>query len=453
MTHRTLPCAPRPLAAALALLLPATSLIGAEPPVTSAGPTVQVTTCADAGTGSLRAAFTTAVDGETIDLSQLQCSAITLTTGELLSPSAANTITVSASQLAPVTIDAAGNSRIFHHRGTGVLFANNLVIKNGAASSSSGTGGGCVYTLGSFFTQFVTISNCSFQASSHTPARGGAVSALGTVSLFFSNVSGNSVKGSSALSGAGGIFAQSNTTLIYSTVDNNHNICSYGQLCKGGGIYSSTINSSNSTISNNTAESGAGIFVMNGGAITQSTISTNVATGAAGGVFTSGALNITSSTVTGNRAGFQIGAGVYLFTSQASNITGTIVNGNTSQDGLYPSDVGGTSMSTITGSDNLIGASTRPVPIRTSAADPKLGPLQDNGGVTKTHLVGDCSPAIGRGSQGNFTFTWDQRGPPHNRVSGTAIDIGSTEYFTDVIFKDGFEDVSAEKRIDQICTI
>ena len=46
-------------------------------------PTLAVSNCNDAGPGSLRNAVAAAADGETIDLTQLACSPITLTTGAI----------------------------------------------------------------------------------------------------------------------------------------------------------------------------------------------------------------------------------------------------------------------------------------------------------------------------------------------------------------------------------
>jgi hypothetical protein len=57
-----------------------------------------------------------------------------------------------------------------------------------------------------------------------------------------------------------------------------------------------------------------------------------------------------------------------------------------------------------------------------------LGPLQDNGGPTFTHVLLTGSPAINTGDP-NFTPPplFDQRGPGYNRVFNGRIDIGSLE--------------------------
>jgi hypothetical protein len=60
--------------------------------------------------------------------------------------------------------------------------------------------------------------------------------------------------------------------------------------------------------------------------------------------------------------------------------------------------------------------------------DPLLGPLQDNGGPTLTHMLLPGSPAIDAGDP-NFTPPpfHDQRGPCFYRVFGRRIDVGSVE--------------------------
>jgi hypothetical protein len=67
---------------------------------------------------------------------------------------------------------------------------------------------------------------------------------------------------------------------------------------------------------------------------------------------------------------------------------------------------------------DLVGTSTNPI-------DPKLGPLQDNGGPTWTMALLPGSPAIGAG--GPTDSEWDQRGPGYARTVNGATDIGAYE--------------------------
>ena len=56
--------------------------------------------------------------------------------------------------------------------------------------------------------------------------------------------------------------------------------------------------------------------------------------------------------------------------------------------------------------------------------DPKLGPLQNNGGPTYTHLPASNSPAT---DAGDPTLGMDQRGAGFPRIVNARIDIGAVE--------------------------
>ena len=66
-------------------------------------------------------------------------------------------------------------------------------------------------------------------------------------------------------------------------------------------------------------------------------------------------------------------------------------------------------------------------------ADPLLGPLQDNGGPTRTHALLMGSPAIDAGNSGGCTdnlgaaLTSDQRGQPRPLAGHGRCDIGAYE--------------------------
>ena len=117
----------------------------------------------------------------------------------------------------------------------------------------------------------------------------------------------------------------------------------------GGGIYSSgTVTISNSTVSNNTGNSGGGIYVNSGAlTITNSTLSGNINVGYSGGgiYVNSGTVTISNSTISGST-----GAGITSFgTLTVSNST---FSGNTASDGAGIDVRGGTAMvsnSTLSG--------------------------------------------------------------------------------------------------------
>jgi hypothetical protein len=178
---------------------------------------------------------------------------------------------------------------------------------------------------------------------------------------------------------------------------------------------------------------GAGVFSESGVlAIAQVTIAGNVAAGEGGGIKVlgeQGSARVNNSTVAGNAAA---GAGGGLFVASevdpsAVEVISTIIARNTSKLKQDP-DVNGAitasfsliglqGTSTITGANNLIGATT--------AIDPKLGKLKNNGGLQATMLPAATSPALGVGANPDALST-DQRGLP--RVAGGAApDIGAVE--------------------------
>jgi len=59
--------------------------------------------------------------------------------------------------------------------------------------------------------------------------------------------------------------------------------------------------------------------------------------------------------------------------------------------------------------------------------DLKLGPLQDNGGLTETHALLPGSPAINRIPGAACEVETDQRGEPRPETGGTMCDVGSFE--------------------------
>jgi hypothetical protein len=100
-------------------------------------------------------------------------------------------------------------------------------------------------------------------------------------------------------------------------------------------------------------------------------------------------------------------------------------------------DLGVAFGSPVLGSNNLIMATQdgTAVPVDTIVEDPLLGPLQDNGGPTKTQALLPGSPAINTGKVAPDVF-FDQRGFP--RVVGSMPDIGAVELDPDVVFANGF---------------
>jgi CSLREA domain-containing protein len=189
-----------------------------------------------------------------------------------------------------------------------------------------------------------------------------------------------------------------------------------------------------SIVGNNCAVEGGGIFVFQGALnLGDSTVSGNEATSIGGGMFISKATgNLRNSTIAANTASSS-GGGLFVSGSTVA-LTSTIVAGNTDADG-FPDVFGAVQAASaddligdgngLTGisagvNRNLIGTPAHPI-------DPLLGPLQNNGGPTRTRALLAGSPAIDHGSNPEGFFT-DQRGFSFARLVGAGVDIGAFEF-------------------------
>lgn len=395
-----------------------------------------VSTCADDGSlGSLRGVIDSAntVSGDTIDMSGLMCSTITLdpNKGEIVIPQSSLSLEGPGSHL--LAIDAGNLSRVLRHTGNGMLLISDITIANGAVDSATLPYGGCIYSAHSVMLVQSAVSHCDLtSSSSYDAALGGGVYVHGILTLERSTITGSSAlatQGPNAV--GGGAYAYGGFNALYSEISGNSAIGSGGGLGYDGGVsVFGAVDIESSTISENTANIVGGLGLRGGAAhaatITNSTISSNIAGKYYGGIFSKTPLTIDSSTVAFNRVSFESsnteGHGLFI-QAQPTVLQNTIIAGNSGRDGWHD-DLGGSGALTLTGSNNLITSSSLPALPGTISDCPGLQPLANNGGVTRTHALSRLSPAIDQGDAGNLLF--DQRGAL--RTVGAAADIGSVEW-------------------------
>lgn len=421
-----------------------------------------VLNCNDAGDGSLRQAITDAADPDTIDLTQLPCSTISLTTGFLLVSQ--NSLTIVGPGRDQLTIDGIANApyNIFLHNGTGTFEVDGLTVSNGyfyLNDSKKYLGGGCIFSSGSVILDDVRAANCTMKAGSQSSARGGAVYADKDLTVTNSIVTGNRALGAGGgtVAAGGGLFANGTVTVSGSTISDN-------QAESGGGIYSpNNATISYSTIAGNTANDGGGLKAQCNLVLTHSTVSGNHGIGSGGiyaGQHNCGELQalISNSTIANNDSG-QNGHAAIFAEVPLTISTSTIAfnRGALSGSAIFqadvtidlessiiaensPSDIGGTSAVSITGANNFLGTSSLSLPPDSIGGCPRLEPLADRGGPTFTLALRQSSPAIDAGAN-PLALPYDQRGPGHPRQVGNYVDIGAFERQPgpdDTVFRNGF---------------
>ena len=434
------------------------------PPVPADSIVVQ--NCNDSGAGSLRQALNDANNGDTIDLTQLACSSISLTTGSLVVPQTTVTLQGPGSKYLSIT----GNDQYapLLHDGLGTLYLNDLTIEHGAKyftdAQVDDARGGCVFSGGTVFVADSVIEYCKVADTSTTHrAIGGAIYAYTGVSLSNSSVINSSATAQN--SDGGGVFSPGFVSISDSFVSGNYS------RNHGGGVYTLDLNVKYSTVSNNSSGIGGGLYSAGNTTITNSTIDHNSAAFCGG--LRMNPLNATvpatllSSTVSSN-VSYQVagawvgdydghvrvanstiafnydtstskyGSGLFIYGNV--EVESTIVGNNTYAGGTQPDDVGGNDAAVITGGNDLFGFSSVPPPGGTIELEsPMLGVLAFNGGSTRTHMLQSGSPAINAGNN-DANVASDQRGTGYAREIGAAPDIGAYELdLNDEIFANGFD--------------
>lgn len=459
------------------------------------GATYQVTSCADDGSaGTLRYVIehNAVADSDTVDLSSLPCSTITLTNGQIVIPQSNFSLVTSKG----VTIDAQSKSRVIEHIGTGgQLFIQGVNLSNGYIKYNSSTGvekGGCLLSNGNISLTASALSNCHainvdgevlggamyvagqvqltdssithgyadgvqalgggiFNGASITLtgstvrfntvattdanntsslARGGGIFSEGAVDFEQSDATSNRAIGQKGSADGGGVNAQGGLTLFYSVITGN---TATGSTSGAGGVYAKGRSYIfDSTIDHNQSVNNSALVVTGGSSsfvnIDNSTISTNAATTGSSTIFASIPINIHNTTIAFNTSA-GTSAGLYLYPGSTLLLESTIIANNKSTGSSPGFDV--VTRAAITGSHNLVRApqSAPSVPGDTLIGfDPLLEPLAVNGNTMGSALTHALAPTSPAIDRGTDTRTFSKDERGYPRSYGLSTDIGAYEW-------------------------
>jgi hypothetical protein len=304
-----------------------------------------------------------------------------------------------------------------YNSGTAVL-TNSRISKNIADAGYSINGdngrGGGIFNNGKMTLNGSTVSQNQSTGSSQRGAGpiGGGIINYGTMTIANSTITSNSASAS-----GGGILNRSVMAIDNTTVSRN-------QAVGGGGIYNghflgifnNSLTLTNSTVSDNAANGGAGIYNAKNLNLTNTTVSGNKASNSGGGIVNKGVLAITHGTFSANRSASLKGGG--LFNLANATLANTVI-ANSPSGGDCVNSGSGTS---ILQGVNLVEDGS----CGADAGDPKLGLLLDNGGYTETHAIRAKSPALDTANTASCTAK-DQRGILRPQPDGGACDVGAFE--------------------------
>ncbi|MEW5986137.1 MAG: choice-of-anchor Q domain-containing protein, partial [Chloroflexota bacterium] len=289
------------------------------------------------------------------------------------------------------------------------------------------------------FSSALTIEDCHLTGNTAVDQGGGLYQDLSASGLNNTSFAGNAAAYGGALYNESATLTISNSSLYQNTATGDG-----GAVYEGGYPNSPHLILTASMVASNTAGgSGGGIF--NGGdfidailEVTNSTISGNTAGSNGGGIYHWGDLKVIHTTITGNTATLE-GGGFYRWDGPV-NFKGNVIAGNTAatfpdcRGSVYSAGynligiLSGCGINTNTG--DQYGSESNPI-------DPRLGPLADNGGLTRTHAPYHDSPAVDAGDPAGCTdlagnlVAADQRDfvrPVDGNVDGSEVcDLGAVE--------------------------
>jgi hypothetical protein len=324
------------------------------------------------------------------------------------------------------------------------IAANTTIDGTGQTVTISGNKAVRVFQVNSGVTlnlKRLTVANGYVDLYDPNPRGAGVMNSGGTLIIDNSTISGNYTLYGAGVYSAGGSVTVRNSNFVgnytYSTLD------SYGG---GSGVYivGGTLDVVDSTFSGNDNDGLGGGVYLGGGTlkVSNSTFSGNSASDGGAIHAPSGTLTISNSTFTGNYAAI-FGGGVSIGNASLTVINSTF-SGNAAFLGGASFSSGGTAILRNTIAANSAGGKecrglitdlggNLSYPDSTTCPgihlNPLLGPLQDNGGPTKTMALGAGSPAIDAADDATCAAppvnNLDQRGI--TRPQGAHCDIGAFE--------------------------
>jgi CSLREA domain-containing protein len=337
-------------------------------------------------------------------------------------------VTISASQItsnASTITSGSGGIPIgggIHDGSPGTMTISGSQISQNTAASGAGSipegggletdGGGVVTITGS------TLNANSASTSGAGVSEGGGIASLsGSLSIANTSVSGNVAisvpPGATPSAEGGGIYSDEPLALSSSTVSGNTAVGSTNGTAQGGGLALLVPASiTNSTVTGNSVSS-SGTGTSHGGGILDT-------------VGAGQSVSILNSTIDGNSVaggtGGSSGGNSFTGTNATAMFENTILSSGAASTGPNCAGSGTTTSqghNLESGTDCGFTASGDH-----QNTDPKLGPLQDNGGPTQTQAVQPASPIIDAGNAADCPGS-DQRGV--TRPQGPACDIGALE--------------------------
>jgi hypothetical protein len=291
-------------------------------------------------------------------------------------------------------------------RNEGVLTLLGVVVERNSASED----GGSVFNTGTLTVRRGRITQ---------NADGGIRSLSGTVLVEESTIAGNR-----AFASGGGLTIGGTATVRNSTLADNRSSESAGGIAVVGTV---TLLVEGSTLSGNAGETSGGIVLSAQATVTlrNTTIAYNRSTGGGGGVLLfGGTLTIVNCTIARNADATNVpsGAGGIVKLAGTLNVRNSVIADNTVGFNTPNADVDVTDLDED--SSNFIGG------------NPRLGPLQDNGGPSFTMAPSAGSPLIDSGNDALAIaagLATDQRGTGFGRIldgdgAGPAtVDRGAVE--------------------------